>query len=66
MSSRTKNWNVKQPHPSYMPKSLKAELREKRRKRMEYHRRYGWTAQNIYASLAIRYSISKAASKKNV
>jgi len=66
MSSRTRNWNVKPNHPSYMTKAVKDERRRKRREKMEYRRKYGWTAQNIYASLAIRYSISKAASKKNV
>lgn len=66
MSSKTRNWNVKAPHPSYMTKAMKDKRRRKRREKMEYRRKYGWTAQNIYASLAIRYSISKAASKKNV
>lgn len=66
MSSRTRNWNVKPNHPSYMTKAVKEERRRIRREKMEYRRRHGWTAQNVYASLAIRYSISKALGKKNV
>ena len=66
MSSNTRNWNRKPGHPSFMTKEEKDKRRRIRREKMEYRRRHGWTAQNVYASLAIRYSISKALSKKTV
>ena len=66
MSSKTRNWNVKAPHPSYMTKAVKDERRRKRREKMEYRRKYGWTAQNVCASLAIRDAINKAIGKKTV
>jgi hypothetical protein len=60
MSSRTKNWNRKPGHNSYMPKAMREKRREERRKRMEYRRKHGWTAQNVFASCYLREKIDEA------
>ncbi len=60
MSSRTKNWNLKPGHNSYMPKRVRDRLREERRKHMEYRREHGWTSQNVFRSLYFREKIEKA------
>ena len=64
MSSKTRNWNVKPNHPSYMTNAVKDELRRRRRERMEYRKRHGWTAQNIFASLTVRRALAEKAKVK--
>ena len=60
MSSRTKNWNRKPGHGSYMPKRIREQKRQERAKRMEYRRKHGWTAQNVFASCYLREKIDEA------
>lgn len=64
MSSNTRNWNRKPGHPSFMTKDEKENRRRRRREKMEYRKRHGWTAQNIFASLTIRRALAEKAKAK--